>query len=268
MTAPRLARSVGSSIFGTDIAGYQSARMGYPDELYQTLRDRCGSSVASILEIGPGTGLATFDLIKWLTPNRLVGVEADAELARHLQTETGNSPIEIVHSRFEQFETDAQFDLACCAAAFHWLEPETAFRKLRHLVRPGGRVALWWNSYRQAGIGDAFADAMIPLLAETALAPSEGPTGHYSLDRSLHEAAMTKAGLTNFESHIFRRDRTLTTEQVVALYASYSYVRALPDQDMGKLLSSIANLADEQFDGQIQNSVLTAIYLAEMPHRR
>lgn len=265
MTAPRLARSIGGSIFGTDIAGYQAARVGYPDELYCALRERCGSSVALIVEIGPGTGLASFDLVKWLSPERLVGVEADAALARHLQTETCDFPIEVVHSRFEQFETDAQFDLACCAAAFHWLEPQTAFRKLRQLVRPGGTVALWWNSYRQVGIGDAFADAITPLLAETTLAPSEGQNGHYSLDAALHETAMKNAGLTNVESHIFRRDRTLTTAQLVDLYASYSYVRALPAKNMKKLMSRIAELADGQFNGQVPNTVMTAMYLAEMP---
>lgn len=265
MSAPRLSRSVGGSIFGTDIGGYQAARIGYPQELYETLRARCGSSVASILEIGPGTGLATIDLVKFFSPDQLVGVEADTVLAEHLRAKTVNSVIKVVNSRFELYENDRLFDLACCAAAFHWLEPDVTFCRLRQMVRPGGTVALWWNSYRQAGVGDAFADVVTPLLSKTALAPSEGKNGHYSLDRLLHETAMKKAGLTNIVSHIFSRERTLTTKQIVDLYASYSYVRALPSEDRKKLLLSIAKIADDNFLGQIPNTVWTAIYLAEIP---
>jgi len=261
-TLPRLSRSIGGSIFGTDIAGYAAARIGYPDELYQALRDRCGPSIRSILEIGPGTGLATVDLIKWLSPTRLVGVEADEALAAYLRTSIASAGVEIAEDRFEQYEPIERFDLVCCAAAFHWLDPEPAYQKIRQAARRGGTVALWWNNYRQPGIGDAFADAVAPLLTETALAPSEGNNGHYSLDVEHHRNAMTSAGFTDFAAYIYRRQREMDTAQIRRLYASYSYVRALPLKEREDLLDRICSLADTSFGGNVLNIVSTALYLA------
>lgn len=80
----RLPLAVGRAIFGNDAAGYQAARLGYPPELYAAIADRGNGAVRSILEIGPGTGLATRDLLARLAPDRLLAVEADPALAAHL----------------------------------------------------------------------------------------------------------------------------------------------------------------------------------------
>lgn len=264
----RLHRDIGSSIFGANIAGYAAARIGYPPELYEALRQRCGNA-KSLVEIGPGTGLATFDLISTIQPDLYVGVEPDGHLGEHLTGLLGKAgagtATEVVIGRFEDFTSDKRFDLACCAAAFHWLDPEQAFRKLRQILRPGGTLAIWWNCYRQKGIGDAFADRVDPLLSRITLAPSEIEGGHYSLASEFHRQAITGNGFTDFEPHLFRRERSLTTDEVVTLYASYSYIRALPVAKRYELLARISDLAENEFAGKVPNITLTALYMASAP---
>ena len=265
LTTSRLPRSVGASVFGADIAGYQAARIGYPAELYATLRERCGANLGAVLEIGPGTGLATAELLARLDPDALVAVEADRELAAHLTASIPDPRLTVIQLGFEQAELAGPFDLACCAAAFHWLDPEPALAKLLRILRPGGTLALWWNTYRQAGIGDAFADAVTPLIAALPLPPSEGERGHYSLDVAHHRRALTGAGFAEFEHLLFRRERVLTTKQVHALYASYSYIRALPRAERAEILGAIVDLAEHRFSGSVPNITLTALYLADAP---
>ena len=260
----RLARSAGARVFGTDVAGYHAARIGYPAGLYDAIAARTGGNGGVALEIGPGTGLATRDILDRLNPARLVAVEADPALAVHLAEAIDDPRLTVVAQGFVESWIDGPFDLACSAAAFHWLEPEPAFARLRGLLRPGATLALWWNSYRQPG-ADAFADAVMPLLADIDLAPSEGAGGHYSLDADFHHAEMTGAGFGDFEAFRFRRERTLDTAQVRALYASYSYVRALPDDRRIALLDAIGDLVETRFCGRIDNVVLTALYLATAP---
>jgi SAM-dependent methyltransferase len=262
--AARLSRSAGANIFGRDIAGYHAARMDYPVALYDAIRARCGGDAGSVIEIGPGTGLATRDILGRLRPDRLVAVEPDAKLAAHLLDRFDDPRLAVVAQAFEQAQIDGKFDLACSAAAFHWLEPEPAYARLRQLLQPGATLALWWNTYREPG-EDELADALVPLLADMALAPSEGAAGHYSLDVDHHRSAMTRAGFGDFEPFRFRRERELGTAEVRALYASYSYVRALPEPQRDALLDTIAALVETRFGGRVRNVVLTALYLATAP---
>ncbi|MBB5705924.1 class I SAM-dependent methyltransferase [Sphingopyxis panaciterrulae] len=262
--AQRLDRSAGARVFGADIAGYEAVRMGYPPALYDAIRARLGGDAGAVLEIGPGTGLATRDIMARLHPSRLVAVEADARLAAHLEARLADPRVAVVADGFVEASLAGPFDLACSAAAFHWLDPVPAFAKLRRLLRPGATLALWWNSYRQPGEDD-LADAIVPLLADVPLAPSEGAAGHYSLDVDLHRAAMTGAGFDRFEPFRFRRERELDAAGARALYASYSYVRALPAVRRERLLDAIADLVDTRFGGRARNVVLTALYLAIAP---
>jgi len=260
----RLARSAGAGLFGQDIAGYHAARMDYPPALYDAIRERVGDGARAVLEIGPGTGLATQDILDRIGPERLVAVEPDPKLAEHLRARFAGSPLTVVGGGFVEAPVEGPFDLACSAAAFHWLEPGPAYAKLRRLLRPGATLALWWNTYRQRG-EDELADAVMPLLADVALAPSEGAAGHYSLDVDHHRAAMTGAGFTDFEPLQFRRKRMLGAADVRALYASYSYVRALPPAERERLLDAIAALVTDRFGGRVRNAVLTALYMATAP---
>lgn len=261
----RLARAVGGSVFGTDAAGYHAGRIGYPPELYDAIRVRCGTAMGTAIEIGPGTGLATRAILDRLAPERLIAVEADPALAEYLRSTVANPRLTVVASDFLSAPLDPPVDLACSAAAFHWLEPGPAFAKLRQLLRPGATLALWWNTYRVAGIGDAFADAVTPLLAGIELPPSEGAAGHYSLDVEHHRKAIESAGFVAFEPVLFRRERTLDAKQVRALYASYSYIRALPTARRERLLRRIGDVTEREFGGTVANVVLSALYLANAP---
>ena len=64
--------------------------------------------------------------------------------------------------------------------------------------------------------------------------------------------------------HVFRRERMLTTTELLALYASYSFVRALPPQQRTDLLACIEDLAETRFGGQAPNVVLTPLYIARL----
>ena len=255
-----LDRSAGRSTFGTDAAGYHAGRIGYPEALFDLVFSGLPAR-PRILEIGAGTGLAT-EAILARDPIELVIVEPDAALVDYLAGRFAGSRTKLVNSTFPDAQVDGPFDLIVCAAAFHWMEPGAALARANHLLRPGGVWAMWWNSYRNPGHGDALAQAISPLLKEIALPPSEGPDGHYSLDYELHQRALHSAGFVDIKHELFRQDRTLSAEDVRALYASYSYVRVLPDQERNALLDTIGQLVDRDFSGGAPNVVLTSLFWA------
>lgn len=257
----RIDRDVGRSIFGRDPAGYHAARLDYPDALYERLFDGADDNpIRAIVEIGAGTGHAT---AKLLAPGveRLVAVEPDAALATYLGAAFEGQPVEVVNSDFVSASVAGTFDLAAAASSFHWLDPDAALPRIHAMLRPRGRIALWWNAYRQPGIGDPFADATMPLLNGIDLPPSESMRGHYSLDADLHSHRLRAAGFDSVDHQIFRRERILSAADARALYASYSFVRALPEDRRAALLEAIGNLVDQEFAGAAPNVVLTALYL-------
>ena len=256
--AARLDRTVGRHVFGTDVAGYHDARPGYPDELYALIAGRTPVRDA-IGEIGPGTGLATAALAAW-TPERFAAFEPDPLLAAHLRTAFPS--LDVMNDDFCAAEVEPGFDLIASASSFHWLDAEVALAKAHRLLQPGGTLAIWWNVYREPNIGDAFAEAVLPLLAGIDLPPSEAVGGHYSLDVPLHTGRLAAAGFEEIEHRVFRRARPLTPAAARALYASFSLVRQLPPVRQTELLDAIEAIVRDQFDGLAPAVVLSPIYLA------
>jgi SAM-dependent methyltransferase len=258
-----LTASTGRSIFGEDVLGYHRARVGYPDELYAAIASRFPANpIDAIGEIGPGTGIATAEMQRF-SPQRFVAFEPDNALVAHLRT--AFPAIDVIDADFVSADVEGPFDLIAAAASFHWLDPDLALTKMMRLLRPGGSVALWWNVYREAGIGDPFAEAVLPLLESIALPPSEGPTGHYSFDWKLHFARLAAAGFVDLNHTVIRRERVLSAHMVRELYASFSFVRTLELPRREGLLDAIAHIVEKQFDGAAPTIVITALYLASSP---
>lgn len=258
-------RTVGRHIFGQDISGYDSARLGYPPELYDRIFERAGpASELRIFEVGAGSGLATRDVVA-RAPAELVSIEPDGNLGKHLDQRFG-SRIRIVARAFEDNQLPrAAFDVGLAAACFHWIDPEKGLSEVRRLLRPGGSWSTWWNIYRAGGVGDPFADEIIPLLATIALPPSETLNGHVGLNRLYQEGLLLESGFTEFEYHLFRRERTLDAAEMRALYASYSFIRRLAVTERERLLDQVADLVDTRFGGAAPNVVLTPLYIATSP---
>ena len=256
----QLSREAGRFAFGTDAVGYHQARTGYPPELYDhvfvDLPDK-----PDILEIGAGTGLVTEEFLR-RDPRSILIVEPDAALARFTADRLADPRLDFLVAPFPDVQVDGHFDLIACAAAFHWMEPAPALKRVRQLLRPSGIWAVWWNSYRNAGRGDPLADAISPLLDGVALPPSDTIDRHYSLDEEFHRKLLLDAGFSYVEHHCYRTERELTTAQVVKLFASYSYIRALSADRRERFLGSLADLVDSQFGGLAPNLILTSMYLA------
>lgn len=259
----RLSQESGRSIFGLDVEGYHRIRADYPEALYAAIAARLGGTrINSIGEIGPGTGIASAQLMGF-APQRMVGFEPDPALAAHLGSTV--PAMEVIATDFVLAKVTGPFDLIAAAACFHWLEPRAALAKIRLLLRPGGCVAIWWNVYREAGIGDEFAQAVLPLLDDIPLPPSEGNTGHYSLDWKHHVAQLAEAGFINVTFLLYRRERLLTPQMARDLYASFSFVRTLDPSRREKLLKAIASIVEHRVGSVVPTIILTPLYIASNP---
>ena len=121
---------------------------------------------------------------------------------------------------------------------------------------------MWWHSYRNPGMGDDLADLISPLLRDIPLPPSATLHRHYSLDEEVHSKSLSDAGFRSIEYRLYRSERELTTEAILALYKSYSFVRVLPADRRRQLLEVLGELIERRFGGLAPNLVLTPLYFA------
>jgi len=129
---------------------YHSVRPGYPDVLFQDIRQHAGIADRSrLLEIGAGSGIATAKLAEFGGP--LLAIEPGkhlAEIAR--QHNTAHAHVTILEGTFEDFTSDERFEAIFAFTAFHWLKEGNKFQRVSDLLADDGSLVLTWNSFLQA----------------------------------------------------------------------------------------------------------------------
>src|SRR6185312_4857092 len=132
----------GRSAFGADAANYDNARPDYPAWVYDELRTRCGLTRGTrVFEIGPGTGVATRELLA--VGADVTAIEPDARMAKVLKERAPDA--QVINAIFEDAALPHDgFDLGVSATAFHWVKQPAGFNKVGSLLKPGGWWAPWW----------------------------------------------------------------------------------------------------------------------------
>ena len=128
---------------------------------------------------------------------------------------------------------DGSVDLVTVGQAFHWFELERALPELARVVRPGGTLALLYNS-RDDSV--AWVRALSDLVGDPERADHVSTTPEldpYELDPPFEFDGVLE---TPFEQE-------LDTATLVDLVASRSYVITLPPRQRATLLDRVAELA-------------------------
>lgn len=264
---PRIDRGEGRRLFGSDPGAYDSARPGHAERVYDVLVDRCGLRPgAAVLEIGPGTGQATRRLLQ-LGADPLVAIEPDASLAAYLRESLGDR----VETRVVALE-DADlppegFDLAAAASSFHWVDEETGLAKILAALRPGGWCSMWWTLFGVPGEPDAFITATSPLLEGLHASPTHaaGDRPPHALDTDARFAVLAAAGFREIEHEVIRWSAIWDTSGIRTLYATFSPIARLEEGRRNEVLDGVARIAERDFGGRVERTLLTSLYTARRP---
>ena len=255
-------RKFGREAFGNDPGSYHVARPGYPDWVFETLRDRCHLSPGTAtFEIGAGTGKATRRLLEF-GASPLLAIEPDRRLAAFLRNSIQDTALSVIASAFEDATIErASFDLGVSATAFHWLDEDTALIKIADLLRPGGWWAMMWNVFGDNSRPDPFHEATKTLLPPPLTPSAESRDIPFALDAEARVAAMQRTGA--FEAILYQASAwslILDPGQTVALYATFSNINARPDREA--ILTELGRIARDEFHGSVTRNMITCLYTA------
>ena len=159
-TEPHQQRQAAES-FGSDPDRYDRARPRYPDVLIERIAAAAAGGL--VLDVGVGTGIVARQF--QAAGCQVLGVDPDARLAEFAR----HSGVEVDVSIFEAWEpAGREFDAVVCGESWHWVDPVAGAAKAAEVLRPGGRLAVFWNTGQPAeGLDEAFAGVYRRALTES-----------------------------------------------------------------------------------------------------
>ncbi|WP_157794098.1 class I SAM-dependent methyltransferase [Paenibacillus donghaensis] len=126
---------------------YDVYRPSYPPELINTIISAAALEPESkLLEIGAGSGKASELFLE--RGYGLLCIEPGQQLAELGLRKHEGKRIEYAVTRFEDWQQPRlENDLVFSAQAFHWVPQPEGYRKCSEVLKPDGRLALFWNFY-------------------------------------------------------------------------------------------------------------------------
>jgi SAM-dependent methyltransferase len=160
--------------FGGDPERYDRARPGYPQAMVE--RIVASSPGRDFLDVGIGTGIAAQAF--QAAGCTVLGVDPDERMAEY----AGRKGFRVEVARFEEWNPAGRtFDAVIAGQTWHWVDPVVGAAKAALVLRPGGRVAVFWNAMElppelREALADAFRQAVTR--PPDARAPTGGPKGY------------------------------------------------------------------------------------------
>jgi SAM-dependent methyltransferase len=226
--------------FGPVAEAYERARPGYPEAAVRWL---VGTESLDIVDLGAGTGKLTRSLVA--LGHRVTAVEPLPEMLAHLR---GVVPgVTAVEGGAEAIPLqDASADVVTAAQAFHWFDHGLALREIARVLRPGGWIALVWNT----------RDDREPWVAQL----SEEAIGNEGFEERDAAAPIAQSGLFEaVERALFPHSQRVDREGLVDLVLSRSYCAVLTPEERAPVLEHVERI----FEAHEADGVVALPYVTE-----
>jgi SAM-dependent methyltransferase len=240
---------------------YDEIRPHYPAELFDILFSWLPER-PKIVEVGPGTGQATGDLLAHGA--RVTAVELGPHLAEHLRQGIASSDLQVVVADFEHVDLEANsFDGVFSASAYHWISPQGQRDRPAELLHAGGVLAVVELIQVQSAVDGGFFDAVQPIYDKY----GEGGGREVAPQREtvtarVHAPLQHDPRFTDVTMHRFDWDQTYTSDQYRKLMASYSGTQMMEPARRQGLLDEIEQFTTSHFGSQVTRPLVIAFVLA------
>jgi ubiquinone/menaquinone biosynthesis C-methylase UbiE len=216
--------------FARSAAAYDRARPEYPPEAIEWLAARLGVRPGrAVLDLAAGTGKLTRPLAA--TGAEVVAIEPVAEMRARI----GPASVRVLDGAAEAIPLDdGSLDAVTVGQAFHWFVGPVALAEIHRVLRPGGALALVWNSRP--------LDDPLHAAIEALVAPHrrDAPTHRTGAWRAAFDATPLFGALEERTFvHRVRHDADALVDRV----RSTSVVGALDSGPQAELLAAVRALA-------------------------
>jgi SAM-dependent methyltransferase len=243
--------------FGLDPERYDRTRPRYPQAMVERILAACPGR--DLLDVGIGTGISARPF--QAAGCRIVGIEVDDRMAEFARR--GGLQVEV--AKFEEWEPAGRsFDAVISGQTWHWVDPLAGARKASQVLRPDGRLAVFWNVFQPpAELSDAFAAVYRRVVPDSPFSRgTSGGLAAYSAQFTKAADGMRAAGsFGEPEQWQFDWERSYTRDEWVDQVPTSGGHNLFPQAKLDELLRGIAAAIDAaggSFTMQYATVVVTA----------
>ena len=239
--------------FGLAADVYERGRPDYPASAVRRIAQRLDLRPGrTVLDLAAGTGKLTRLLVP--TGANVLACEPIREMRSELERRVPEA-IAMAGTAESIPLVDQYVDAVTVAQAFHWFQANEALREIRRVLRPGGGLALIWNTRDDRNqLNRAITEILEPLSRDT-------PRRRQRDARAI----LDDSGLfTKCEAALFKHRQKLDEEGLVERVLSISFVASAPREVRADVEERVRALARER-DGRVRLPYVTEVYLAFRP---
>ena len=228
---------------------YERARPEYPSEAVAWVASKLGlESGSTIVDLGAGTGKLTRALLG--TGGPVIAVEPGDAMRAELQRALPD--VEALRGAAESIPlADGSVDCVTVGQAFHWFRHDEAVPELHRVLRPGGGLALLWNSRdHDKPVQQEISDLISPFVPPDRPGPERWAT-------TLEQSALF---VRPEEAH-FPWMQQLDADGLAARIGSVSFVAAAPPEARAELDARLRTVA-ARLGGVVDFPYVTDVYVS------
>ena len=239
---------------------YERARAGYPSGVYDDLTAIGALTPGTrVLEVGPGTGQATRDLVA--RGARVTAIELGPELAAVLSSHPWASSVDVHVGKFEDFAPEQTFDAVMAFTCWHWLAAPLRTARAAALLRPGGSLVTVSTTHVLGGTAAFFEDVQDCYDrwdTDPRRDPLPAPEDVEPVDDEVAESPYFSV----VGRRVHLQELSYTAASYCDVLRTYSGHIALPAARRDGLLACVRALIDGRYDGRVTKAYLHEVRVA------
>jgi SAM-dependent methyltransferase len=227
--------------FGTDAERYDRARPPYPPALVE--RIITASPGRDVLDVGCGTGIVARQF--QAAGCTVLGVEPDPRMADFARAHG----VDVEVATFEAWDAAGrEFDAVVAGQAWHWVDPVAGATRAAQVLRPGGRLALFWHAFQPpVEVTEAFIEAyqrVVPDSPFNLQAMRQGPDTYQIMLTTAADGMRTAGGFDEPEQWRFDWEQSYTRDAWLDLLPTQGPLTRLSPDQVAEVLAGVGAAID------------------------
>ncbi len=194
-----------------------------------------------VLDVGIGTGIAGRQF--QAAGCRVLGVEVDARMAEYAR----QHGTEVEVAAFETWDPVGRtFDAVVSGQTWHWVDPVAGAAKAALALRPGGRLAVFWNGFQPSpDVAEAFSAVYRRVLPDSLAARwASGVDGYTALCSKAADGIRETGAFGDPEQWRFDWELTYSRDEWLDQLPTTGAHTRLPRAQLDEVLTGIGTAID------------------------